>query len=43
VAFLDDATVRVLLRRVGGGYSFNHRLLMDYLADRDTMIDSTVL
>ena len=32
-AFLDDATSRVLLRRVGGGYSFIHRRLQDYFAD----------
>jgi hypothetical protein len=31
--FLDDATARFLLRRVGGGYSFVHRLLLDHLAD----------
>ncbi len=31
--FLDDATTRILLRRIGGGYSFVHRLLLDYLAD----------
>src|SRR5262249_35397172 len=31
--FLDDATARCLLRRVGGGYSFAHRLLLDHLAD----------
>ena len=30
---LEDATARILLRRVGGGYSFIHRLLLDYLAD----------
>ncbi|SRR6266851_1671296 len=30
---LEDATARILLRRVGGGYSFTHRLLLDYLAD----------
>jgi uncharacterized membrane protein len=33
VSFLDDATARVLLRRVGGGYSFTHRLLLDHFAD----------
>ena len=33
VPFLEDATARVLLRRVGGGYSFTHRLLLDYFAD----------
>ena len=31
--FLNDATARILLRRVGGGYSFTHRLLLDHLAD----------
>jgi hypothetical protein len=30
--FLDTVTERVLLRRVGGGYIFLHRLLLDYLA-----------
>jgi hypothetical protein len=34
--FLDNATTRFLLRRVGGGYSFTHRLLLDHLAD-DTL------
>ena len=32
-AFLDDATTRILLRRVGGGYGFIHRRLQDYFAD----------
>ncbi len=31
--FLDDATARILLRRLGGGYRFTHRLLLDSLAD----------
>lgn len=31
--FLDDASARVLLRRVGGGYGFVHRRLLDYFAD----------
>jgi NACHT domain len=30
--FLDDATIRILLRRVGGGYNFVHRLILDYFA-----------
>ncbi|GHO94530.1 hypothetical protein KSF_045780 [Reticulibacter mediterranei] len=30
--FLDFAAERVLLRKVGGGYSFVHRLLLDYFA-----------
>jgi MFS family permease len=33
VLFLEDATARVFLRRVGGGYSFIHRLLLDFFAD----------
>jgi hypothetical protein len=36
VPFLEDATARVLLQRVGGGYSFTHRLLLDYFADLPT-------
>jgi hypothetical protein len=32
--FLNDATARFLLRRVGGGYSFVHRQLLDHLADK---------
>jgi hypothetical protein len=31
--FLDDATARILLRRLGGGYRFTHRLLLDALAN----------
>jgi hypothetical protein len=31
--FLEEATARILLRRVGGGYSFPHRLLLDYFAN----------
>jgi GTPase SAR1 family protein len=30
--FLDYATERIFLRKVGGGYIFIHRLLMDYFA-----------
>ena len=33
--FLNDATARILLLRIGGGYSFIHRLLLDHLADTD--------
>jgi len=33
--FLNDATARILLRRVGGGYSFIHRLLLEYFAHLD--------
>jgi hypothetical protein len=32
--FLNDACTRFLLRRVGGGYSFMHRLLLDYFVAR---------
>jgi DNA polymerase III delta prime subunit len=32
VAFLDEATERLLLRKVGGSYIFVHRLLRDVLA-----------
>jgi hypothetical protein len=32
VEFLDEATDRLLLRKVGGGYVFVHRLLLDYFA-----------
>jgi hypothetical protein len=40
VPFLNNATDRVLLRRVGGGYGFTHRLLMDYFADLDLTASS---
>jgi len=41
--FLEDATTRILLRRVGGGYSFPHRLLLDYFADLDRSPSSSPL
>ncbi|GCE32127.1 hypothetical protein KDA_76110 [Dictyobacter alpinus] len=31
-AFLDYAASRILLRKVGGGYMFAHRILLDYFA-----------
>lgn len=34
--FLDDAAERILLRKVGGGYIFVHRLLLEYFASLDT-------
>jgi NACHT domain len=34
--FLDDAVARTFLQRVGGGYSFIHRMLLDYFADLDS-------
>ncbi|HEX6484705.1 MAG TPA: helix-turn-helix domain-containing protein [Ktedonobacteraceae bacterium] len=33
--FLDDAAERILLRKVGGGYIFVHRLLLEYFASLD--------
>jgi hypothetical protein len=33
VAFLNEATERLLLRRVGGSYIFVHRTLQDYFAE----------
>jgi hypothetical protein len=35
VAFLDEATERLLLRKIGGNYIFVHRLLRDVLAAQD--------
>ncbi len=35
VAFLDEATERLLLRKVGGNYVFVHRLLRDVLATQE--------
>jgi NACHT domain len=32
IRFLDEATGCILLRKVGGGYSFVHRLLLDHFA-----------
>jgi len=34
VRFLDEAADRILLRRVGGGYIFVHRMLLDYFVSR---------
>lgn len=34
--FLDYATERIFLRKVGGGYIFIHRLLLDYFAEDET-------
>ena len=35
VAYLDDTVEQQLLRKVGGGYIFRHRLLQDYFASLD--------
>ena len=32
--FLDHAAERILLRKVGGGYIFIHRMLLEYFAAR---------
>jgi hypothetical protein len=34
--FLDDAAEHILLCKVGGGYIFVHRLLLEYFASLDT-------
>jgi phospholipase C len=35
VAFLDYAASKLFLRKVGGGYIFVHRMLLEYLADSE--------
>lgn len=37
--FLDYAAERILLRKIGGGYIFIHRMLLDYFAELDTELD----
>jgi len=37
---MDEATERLLLRRVGGSYIFVHRMLLDYFAELED--DNTV-
>jgi hypothetical protein len=34
IKFLDCAAERTILRKVGGGYAFIHRMLLDHLAAR---------
>ena len=36
--FLDYAAEHILLRKVGGGYIFAHRLLLEYLASLETSL-----
>jgi hypothetical protein len=36
VPFLDSCAERIFLRKVGGGYIFVHRLLMEHFAALDT-------
>ena len=38
--FLDHAAERILLRKVGGGYRFIHRMLLEYFATRDDELSS---
>ncbi len=38
--FLDHASAHILLRKVGGGYIFVHRLLLEYFAPPDAMLAS---
>lgn len=40
-AFLDRACDRILMRRVGGGYIFIHRTLLEYLAERPDELNGT--
>ncbi|HEX3641956.1 MAG TPA: hypothetical protein VHV10_11755, partial [Ktedonobacteraceae bacterium] len=34
--FLDEAARHILLRKIGGGYIFIHRMFLDYIASLDT-------
>jgi hypothetical protein len=39
-SFLDEATARILLRKVGGSYIFIHRLLLTYFAQVENPVSS---
>ena len=41
VAFLDSCAERILLRKVGSGYIFVHRLLLEYFASLDESASPT--
>ena len=41
IPFLEDATTRILLYRVGRSYSFSYQSLLDYFADLDQAGAST--
>ena len=41
VRFLEEATERILLQRVGGGYRFAHPLLLDYFASLEPEASSS--
>ena len=36
IKFLDHCAKLILLKKVGGGYIFIHRMLLDYFADLPT-------
>ena len=37
IKFLDHCAKLILLKKVGGGYIFIHRMLLDYFADLPTI------
>lgn len=39
--FLDHATERILLRKVGGGYVFVHRMLLEYFVELGERLDTS--
>ena len=41
MAFLNSCAERILLRKVGGGYIFVHRLLLEYFASLDQSTKET--
>jgi hypothetical protein len=42
VRFLEEATEQLLLRRVGSGYLFTHRLLLEYFAEPDADLPTVI-
>jgi hypothetical protein len=38
IPFLDEMVEQIILRRVGGGYIFVHRLLQEHLAESESRI-----
>ena len=40
IKFLDDCAKLILLKKVGGGYIFIHRMLLEYFADLPTQAES---
>jgi hypothetical protein len=43
VPFLDYCAERIFLRKVGGGYIFIHRMLMEYFASLDSSAISQIV